>query len=94
MTLHDREDRKLAEIERHLAEQDPRLARRLAEFQPISASVLVAVALGVLMLLPTGLVVMVIGVQTAAPVSVVGGALIMAVVPAMTAWYLRRGGGH
>ncbi|GAA4532136.1 DUF3040 domain-containing protein [Amycolatopsis samaneae] len=90
MALHDYEQRKLDEIEKHLVEENPRMARRFAEFRPFHLVTLVAAGLGLIALLAVGLVVMVIGVQLTTPGLIILGALLTAAVPAAVAWYLLR----
>ncbi|WIV59140.1 DUF3040 domain-containing protein [Amycolatopsis nalaikhensis] len=90
MALHDYEQRKLDEIDRQLTAEAPRLARRFAEFRHVPASALVAGVAGLVILLSTGLVIMVVGVQLGRPGPIILGALITAVVPAAIGWYLRR----
>ncbi|HKN54742.1 MAG TPA: DUF3040 domain-containing protein [Amycolatopsis sp.] len=90
MALHDYEQRKLDEIEQHLAEESPRLAQHLSDFRPGRYGTLVAAALGLLILLSVGLVVMVTGVQLAAPGLIVTGALLTAIGPGAAAWYSWR----
>ncbi|MFD9887989.1 DUF3040 domain-containing protein [Amycolatopsis sp. NPDC059027] len=90
MALHDYEQRKLDEIEKHLVEENPRMARRFAEFRPIHLITLVAAGLGLLVLLSVGLVVMVIGVRLTAPGLITLGAVLTATVPAAITWYLLR----
>jgi uncharacterized membrane protein YdcZ (DUF606 family) len=87
MVLRDHEQRQLDEIERLLAEQSPRLARRFSAFRPVPTSALVAGVVGMLILLTTGLVIMVVGVQLSAPALIVIGALITTVVPATIGWH-------
>jgi hypothetical protein len=90
MALHDYEQRKLEEIERHLAAENPRLARHLAELAPVPTTALVCGVLGSLILLFTGLVIMVVGVRLGAPPLIVIGAALTAMVPAAVCWYIRR----
>lgn len=89
--MRDHEQRQLDEIERQLTEENPRLARRLATFRPLPASSLVAGVVGLFILLTTGLVIMVVGVQLSAPVVIALGALITAVVPATIGWHATHG---
>ena len=67
MALHEHEQRKLDEIEQHLAEESPLLVRHFTALRPVSTSVVVCGVLGALVLLFTGLVIMVVGVRLAAP---------------------------
>ena len=81
MALHEHEQRKLDEIEQHLAEESPLLVRHFTALRPVSTSVVVCGVLGALVLLFTGLVIMVVGVRLAAPGPIACGALITAVAP-------------
>jgi cytochrome bd-type quinol oxidase subunit 1 len=92
MAVHDYEQRKLAEIERQLAAESPRLVQRFAEFRPIATSTLIAAGLGLLFLLSTGLVIMVVGVQLGSPAPIALGALLTSLVPTAIGWFLRRHG--
>ncbi|MQA07394.1 MAG: DUF3040 domain-containing protein [Pseudonocardiaceae bacterium] len=91
MALPEKEQRQLAEIERWLVQEDPRLARRLAESRPTATFTLVLAVLGILTLSAVGLVLMVFGVQLASPVLVIVGALLTVVLPAMLSWRLWSG---
>jgi hypothetical protein len=88
MALRDDERRKLAEIERELAQADPRLAHRLAELRPLTRGSATALVAGALAMLASGLIMMVVGVQLASPVLVVIGALLSAGFPALAGWHL------
>jgi hypothetical protein len=87
--VHDNEEQELAEIERRLAQESPRLAAR---FEPISTAALATAGLGMLMLLVTGVVVMVAGARMAAPLVIVLAALLTATVPAAIGWFVHRHG--
>jgi Flp pilus assembly protein TadB len=82
MALADDEQRRLADIERDLAKDDPRLARRLAERKPVTAG-LVANAV---MLLGIGLVIIVVGAGQGKPLVIAIG-VIMAVIVPILAWF-------
>lgn len=83
MALPDDEQRRLAEIERGLAEDDPRLARRFAHGQPATAGAFAAMIATALLMLGTGLAVIVAGARLGTPLVIVIGAIIAAIVPAM-----------
>lgn len=90
MALPEDEQRRLAEIESGLAEEDPRLARRFSRGrQPVAASTLVAVIVSAVLMLGAGVVVMVFGARLDAPLVVVIGGIIAVAVPAMV-WLVRR----
>jgi hypothetical protein len=90
MALHDYEQRKLDEIEHHLAEESPRLAQRLADFRPARYGTLIAAGCGLLLLLSVGLITMVVGIQLGAPGLIVLGAVLAAIAPTVAAWYTWR----
>ncbi|MBN9743285.1 DUF3040 domain-containing protein [Amycolatopsis sp. A1MSW2902] len=92
MALPDDEQRKLDEIERFLTEENPSLAHRLASARPPGGATLLWTALGLLMLLGTGLVITCVGIQCSAPVVIGAGALLTAIAPAAAGWYVRQRG--
>lgn len=89
MALPEDEERRLAEIESGLAEEDPRLVRRFARDQPVTASTLAAVITSAVLMLGAGLIIIVLGARLGAPLVVAIGAIIAVVVPAMV-WVVRR----
>jgi Flp pilus assembly protein TadB len=89
MALPDDEQRRLAEIERGLAEDDPRLARRFAQGSPATRGAFPAVITAAGLMLGTGLVIIVVGFRLGAPLVIVIGAIIAVIVPAL-AWLARR----
>jgi lipopolysaccharide export LptBFGC system permease protein LptF len=92
MALHDYERRKLNEIERQLAEENPLLAQRFAGFRPITDAAVVAALPILVMVAFAGLVLIEVGAQLAAPVPIILGALVITGVPATAGWYLLRRG--
>jgi hypothetical protein len=88
MALHDEEQRQLAEIERRLAEDDPRLARRLATFRPMQSLALVASIAGLLASVACGLTAMVFGVLLSSPVLIIVGTLLAVFLPTAIGWRL------
>ncbi|GAA1218338.1 DUF3040 domain-containing protein [Prauserella alba] len=97
MGLRDEERRQLAEIERRLGEDDPRLAQRLATLRPGTSRTLWIVA-GLIALFIVGGVVIALGAGAGAPVVVALGVIIAAGVPTAVIWrvWLRKlgtGGG-
>ncbi|MFD2474810.1 DUF3040 domain-containing protein [Amycolatopsis silviterrae] len=92
MALPDDEQRKLDEIERFLTEENPALAHRFAEARPPGIGSLLWTAGGMLALLATGLVITCVGIQHADPLVIGAGALLTALVPGMTGWYVRQHG--
>jgi hypothetical protein len=90
MALHDEEQRQLAEIERRLAEDDPRLARRLATLRPMESLVVVAAVVGVLASVAGGLIAMVFGVVLSSPILIIAGVLIAVFLPTAIAWRVWR----
>jgi hypothetical protein len=92
MALHDEEQRQLAEIERRLVEDDPRLARRLATLRPMQSLALVASIAGLLASVVCGLTAMVFGVLLSSPVLIIVGTLLAVFLPTAIGWrlWLRR----
>jgi len=89
MTLRDHEQHQLDEIERRLAAENPRLARRFEKFRPIPVVTFAAATLGVLSLLLAGLTTMVVGFSLDALAPILIGALVTAGVPFTLLWYYR-----
>ncbi|MFD9701759.1 DUF3040 domain-containing protein [Lentzea sp. NPDC059081] len=88
MELPDREQRELEEIERHLAEDDPKLAARLNRAAPrVLLPRRILVVLGMVALHVVGLVAVVAGVTVSSLVLVVLGMLVIAGV---FAWFTLR----
>jgi hypothetical protein len=88
MELPD-EQRRLGEIERELAADDPRLARRFARRERVSAGTLAAVIAGVAGLAAAGGTLIVAGVRLGLPV-VAGIGVIIAVALPVLVWVARR----
>ncbi|MGW7535421.1 DUF3040 domain-containing protein [Amycolatopsis sp. NPDC054798] len=89
MALRDHEQHQLDEIERRLARENPRLARRFEKFRPMPAITFAAAALGVLSVFLTGLVALVVGfgMGSAPPIAV--GAVLTTAVPLAIIWFYR-----
>lgn len=87
MGLRDEERRQLAEIERRLGEEDPRLAQRLARLRPGAARTLWIVA-GLMALFIVGGVVIALGAGGGSPVVVAIGVVVAAGVPTAVIWRL------
>lgn len=92
MATRDFEKRQLAEIERQLSDESPELAQKLAalgtaeattRYNGKSISAVIALYLA-------GLTVIIAGVQVSSVLVIVLGAVLTAVVPAVTGWYLWR----
>lgn len=86
MALHGEEQRRLSEIERQLAEENPRLAQRLAELRPMRIPNVVLAVLGALFASMIGLFVLVAAAQTHAPVLMVFGTVLTSLVPTLIIW--------
>lgn len=86
MALHGEEQRRLSEIERQLAEENPRLAQRLAELRPMRIPGAVLAILGSLLSPVVGLFVLVAGAQAHSVVLVVLGTVFASVVPTLIIW--------
>ncbi|MBB3664316.1 MULTISPECIES: DUF3040 domain-containing protein [Prauserella salsuginis group] len=91
MGLRDEERRQLAEIERRLGEDDPRLAQRLATLRP-GTSRMLWIGAGLVALFIVGGVVIALGAGAGAPVVVALGVIIAAGVPTAVIWrvWLRK----
>jgi hypothetical protein len=81
MALRDDERRELAEIERWLVEDDPRLARQFTERPEPRA--LTGTLAAIVMMLSAGLVIMAVGVRLGAPLLVLIGGVVALAVPAV-----------
>ncbi|HJQ44787.1 MAG TPA: DUF3040 domain-containing protein [Amycolatopsis sp.] len=86
MALHGEEQRRLSEIERQLAEENPRLAQRLAELRPMRIPGVVLAILGALGAVVIGLFVLVAGAQAHQSFLIVLGTLLVAAVPTAIIW--------
>lgn len=86
MALHGEEQRRLSEIERQLAEENPRLAQRLSELRPMRISGVVLAVLGVLCAPAVGLLVLTAAAQAHSPFLMVLGTVLAAVVPTAIIW--------
>ncbi|WP_020658634.1 DUF3040 domain-containing protein [Amycolatopsis benzoatilytica] len=89
MTLRDHEQRQLDEIERILADENPRLAHRFEKFRPMHVVTFAAATLSVLSLLLAGLTTMVVGFGMGSLPPILAGAAITLGVPLVSAWYYR-----
>ncbi|PXY20366.1 DUF3040 domain-containing protein [Prauserella sp. PE36] len=92
MALHDEEQRQLEEIERRLAEDDPRLAQRLEKLRPLGVSRIGLAILGMLALFVGGLVTIAIGAEISSPVLGIVGVVLAVGLPTVIIWrlWLRR----
>jgi hypothetical protein len=86
MALHGEEQRRLSEIERQLAEENPRLAQRLAELRPMRITGVVLAIAGVLLAPVAGLFVLFAAAQTQSPFLIALGTVLAAVVPTAILW--------
>lgn len=83
--------RRLAEIQHHLSETDPGLARLLATGRLSAAGSAVAVLGAMLSSLAVGLLLLALGAQLAVPVMLAAGVLFVVVVPAvLIVWRFRK----
>jgi len=92
MALRDEEQRTLTEIERHLVEEDPKLANQFAGHS--STRSLMIVTTGVVVTFAAGIAVLITGIQLASPLLVLVGVIFTMAFPALTGWALssrRRG---
>ncbi|MFC4000293.1 DUF3040 domain-containing protein [Prauserella oleivorans] len=91
MALHDEEQRQLAEIERRLAEDDPRLAQRLATLRPGFGGPILTLV-GLVVLFVAGLAVIAIGAEISSPVLGIFGIVLAVCVPTAIIWrkWLRK----
>ena len=86
MALHGEEQRRLTEIERQLAEENPRLAQRLAELRPVRIPGVVLAILGALGAMVAGLFVLVAGAQAHEIFLIVLGTVLVSGVPTAVIW--------
>ncbi|KAA9156436.1 DUF3040 domain-containing protein [Amycolatopsis acidicola] len=86
MALHGEEQRRLSEIERQLAEENPRLAQRLAELRPMRIPSVVLAILGALCSIACGLFLMVAGAQAHTSFLIVFGTVLCIGVPTAIVW--------
>ena len=86
MALHGEEQRRLSEIERQLAEENPRLAQRLAELRPMRIPGVVLAMLGALVSVFAGLFILVAGAQTHSIFLMALGTVLTAGVPTAIMW--------
>ncbi|GAA5161973.1 MULTISPECIES: DUF3040 domain-containing protein [Amycolatopsis] len=86
MALHGEEQRRLTEIERQLAEENPRLAQRLAELRPMRVPSVVLAALGALCSMVAGLFILVAGAQAQSGFLLVLGTVLTSGVPTAVLW--------
>lgn len=94
VTLRDDEQRRLAEIERGLSEDDPWLARRLAHFGSAHLSRQVVTFVALCACFVGGLALVAAGAQLRFwPVSALGAVLAVVVAPGVTWWVWLRGAG-
>lgn len=92
MALHDEEQRRLSEIERALAEENPRLDQRLSELRRMRLPGVVLAVLGALCSMVAGLFVMVAGAQTHSSFLIVFGTVLTSGIPTLVVWrtWLRK----
>lgn len=86
MALHGEEQRRLSEIERQLAEENPRLAQRLSELRPMRIPSVVFALIGAVCSIVAGLFILVAGAQAANGFLIVFGALLTCAVPTTILW--------
>ncbi len=86
MALHGEEQRRLSEIERQLAEENPRLAQRLAELRPMRVPAVVLAILGTLCSITSGLFILVAAAQVHSPALMALGTGLSSVVPTVVLW--------
>ncbi|MTD55226.1 DUF3040 domain-containing protein [Amycolatopsis pithecellobii] len=86
MALHGEEQRRLSEIERQLAEENPRLAQRLSELRPMRIPGVVFAIVGALCSIVAGLFIMVAGAQSRNTFLIVFGAVLTVAVPTAILW--------
>lgn len=86
MALHGEEQRRLTEIERQLAEENPRLAQRLSELRPMRIPSVVLAVLGALCSVVAGLFIMVAGAQAHTEFLIIFGTVLTVGVPTAIAW--------
>ncbi|MFF5992817.1 DUF3040 domain-containing protein [Prauserella flavalba] len=88
MALHDEEQKQLEEIERRLAEDDPRLAQRLEKLRPLGLSRIGLAILLMLVLFVSGLATIAIGAEISSPVLGVLGVVLAVGLPTAIIWRL------
>jgi len=88
MALHGEEQRRLSEIERQLAEENPRLAQRLAELRPMRIPGVVLAVLGALCSMVAGVFILVAGAQTQQLFLMILGTVLASGVPTAILWRL------
>jgi hypothetical protein len=86
MTLHGEEQRRLSEIERQLAEENPRLAQRLAELRPMRIPTVVLAILGALCSMVSGMFLLVAAAVAQVPFLMALGTVLTSVVPTAILW--------
>ncbi|HVW39827.1 MAG TPA: DUF3040 domain-containing protein [Amycolatopsis sp.] len=86
MALHGEEQRRLTEIERQLAEENPRLAQRLAELRPMRIPGVVLAIFGALCAVVAGLFILVAGAQGHEIFLIVLGTILVSGVPTAIIW--------
>ncbi|GAB2977915.1 DUF3040 domain-containing protein [Amycolatopsis acidiphila] len=86
MALHGEEQRRLTEIERQLAEENPRLAQRLSELRPMRVPSVVFAMIGALCSVIAGLFIMVAGAQVQTAFLIIFGAVLTCGVPTAILW--------
>ncbi|TNC26019.1 DUF3040 domain-containing protein [Amycolatopsis alkalitolerans] len=86
MALHGEEQRRLTEIERQLAEENPRLAQRLSELRPMRIPNVVFAIIGGLCSIVAGLFIMVAGAQAQSGFLIVFGTILTVAVPTAILW--------
>jgi len=86
MALHDEEQRILTEIERQLAAENPRLARRLAELRPMRVPGMVLALLCALAAPVLGLFLLVVAAQSQVALLFVIGTVFTSVIPTALLW--------
>jgi hypothetical protein len=86
MALHGDEQRRLSEIERQLAEENPRLAQRLAELRPMRIPSVVMSILGALCSIVAGIFILVAAAQAHATFLLGLGTAFTVGVPTAIVW--------
>ena len=86
MALHGEEQRRLTEIEKQLAEENPRLAQRLAELRPMRIPGVVLAILAALAVPVIGLFILVAAAQAHSAALMILGTVLTALVPTAIIW--------
>lgn len=86
MALHDEEQRRLSEIERALAEENPRLDQRLSELRRVRLPGALLAVLGALCAIVAGEFLMVAGAQVHSSFLIVFGTVLTSGVPTAVVW--------